>query len=102
MKRMTKISLAVYLVMLCTIFTISIIRYYNNSKEIAAIENQYPRLYYNEMANTIKNPDGSVMSPLIIDGNAYLPIESIESIARLTGLGVKIDNDNNSLMLSSE
>lgn len=99
MKRVTKISLAVYLIMLCTIFTISMLRYYSNSKEIIEIENQNSRLYYNDMANTIKNPDNSVMSPLIIDSRAYLPAESI---ARITGLGIKVDNDNNSLMLSSE
>ncbi len=89
MKRITKVSLLVYLVILVTVYAVSTIRGYGNIKKIEAIEKIGTEIYSIDGQKALKNPDGSNISVVMINGKPYLPMESV---AGLTGLEVYIDN----------
>ncbi|HEY9062814.1 MAG TPA: extracellular solute-binding protein [Pseudobacteroides sp.] len=91
MRRITKVSLLAYLIFLTALSIFSIIRLYGNMKDTEVFKYSNIKIYLdNKKENVIKNPDESYMSPVMIGGEPYLPLESA---ARLTGFGVVLDDN---------
>jgi hypothetical protein len=99
MKRMTRVSLAVVVLLITSIIAAGTVWGYSALRKVDATANDNIKIYYDGDLKTFTDTDGSKISPVIINGRTYLPLRAISD---LVGVGVEWDGTTQSIYLSSE
>ncbi|WP_235832706.1 stalk domain-containing protein [Acetivibrio mesophilus] len=88
MKRMTRVSLAVVVLLITSIIAAGTVWGYSALRKVDATANDNIKIYYDGDLKTFTDTDGSKISPVIINGRTYLPLRAISD---LVGVGVEWD-----------
>jgi len=87
MKKMTKVSLAVVVLLVTSIIAAGTVWGSNALRKIDAVANDNIKIYYNGDLANLTDTDGSKISPVIINGRTYLPLRAMSELLELTSNG---------------
>jgi len=99
MKKMTKVSLAVVVLLVTSIIAAGTVWGSNALRKIDAVANDNIKIYYNGDLANLTDTDGSKISPVIINGRTYLPLRAM---SELLGIDIEWDGTTQSIYLSTD
>ncbi|WP_265445926.1 copper amine oxidase N-terminal domain-containing protein [Acetivibrio straminisolvens] len=98
MKKMTRFSLIVVVLLVTSIIAAGTVWGYSALRKVDATANDNIKIYYNGELQAFTDTDGSKISPVIINGRTYLPLRAI---SELVGVDIEWDGNTQSIYLTS-